>query len=273
MRRSFRLLMLVVLVLLLQCVPVMAADGDYNLTKEGEGYTLVYQTTDDVGKQVVLLMMSGSALTDGKVPISATSGITYIDQTEVAAGDGTNIVTFSSFIPMDTAEDYHSFYLGGLTGGPVWVATVSASGIMVSGTVEYFGSDTLTLNLYDSAKMNIVKSATVSKAAVDKTGPFAFSKIDPGTYYLKANKTYCVSEYKPVTILATDLTSASMTYKLYTGDVNNSGEINIFDISALLDDFGKVGEFLHQGSDVNISGEVNIFDISALLDGFGKANE
>lgn len=271
--RLLRLLLLIVLIFSLQCVPVMAAAGDYDLTKAGEAYTLVYETADPAGTQVVLLMMSGSALTDGKVPISASSGITYIDQTEVVAGDGTNTVTFSSFIPMDTAEDYHSFYLGGLTGGPVWVATVSASGIMVSGTVEYFGSDNLTLNLYDSTKTNIVKSATVSKAALDKTGSFAFSRVDAGTYYLKANKIYCVSEYKPVTILATDLTSVSITYKLYAGDVNNSGEINIFDISVLLDDFGKVGEFLHQGADVNVSGEVNIFDISALLDGFGKSNK
>ncbi len=271
MRRSFRLLMLVVLVLLLQCVPVMAADGDYNLTKEGEGYTLVYQTTDDVGKQVVLLMMSGSALTDGKVPISATSGITYIDQTEVAAGDGTNIVTFSSFIPMDTAEDYHSFYLGGLTGGPVFVATVSASGIMVSGTVEYFGSDTLTLNLYDSAKMNIVKSATVSKAAVDKTGPFAFSKIDPGTYYLKTNKNRCLSDYVAVNVNATDMSIMGLAYKLYAGDVDANSAINVYDLSILLKDFGKTSDFQNIGSDIDENGAVNVYDLSALLKNFGMS--
>lgn len=271
--RSFRKLLLIVLVFSLQCMPVMAASGDYELTKAGEAYNLVYQTADPAGTQVVLIMMSGSALVDGKVPINVSSGITYIDQTAVLAGSGANTVTFNSLIPMDTTEEYHSLYLGGLTGGPIWVATVSVTGIMVSGSVEYFGSDSVTLNLYDSAKTNIVKTASVSKAALDKTGPFAFSKVEAGTYYLKANRTYCVSEYKAVTLLATDLSTASMTYKLYAGDVNNSSEINIFDISALLDDFGKVGVFLHPGSDVNISGEVNIFDISALLDGFGKSNQ
>lgn len=271
--RLLRLLLPIMLIFALQCVPVMAAAGDYDLTKTGEAYTLVYETADPVGTQVVLIMMVGSSLTDGKVPISISGDISYIDQTAVAAGSGSNTVTFSGFIPMATEEDYHSIYLGGLTGGPVWVATVSTSGILVSGTVEYFGSDNLTLNLYDSIKTSIVKTTTVSKAAADKTGSFAFTGVESGTYYLKANKMYCVSEYKPVTILSTDLASSDITYKLFAGDVNNSGEINIFDISALLDDFGKVGSFLHQGSDVNISGEVNIFDISALLDGFGKSNE
>lgn len=271
--RSLRLLLLVVLIFALQCVPVMAAAGDYDLTKAGEAYTLVYETADPVGTQVVLIMMAGSSLTDGKVPISASGDITYIDQTTVAAGEGTNTVSFGGFIPMETIEDFYSLYLGGLTGGPTWVATVSASGIIVSGKVEYFGTD-LTMNLYNSAKTDVVKTVTVSKAAGVKDTAFAFSKVEPGTYYIRSgSRSYCVSEFNQVTVLAADLSIANIAYKVYAGDVNNSGEINIFDISALLDDFGKIGVFINQGSDVNLSGEVNIFDISALLDGFGKGNE
>jgi len=207
------------------------------------------------------------------VPIDASGDIVYIDQTTVKTGTGSNTVTFSGFIPMATDKDYYSLYLGGLTGGPVWVATISASGIIVSGKVEYFGADNVTVNLYNSAKTEIVKTVTVSKASNVKDVAFAFSKVEPGTYYIRSGaKNYCVAEFKPITVLATDLLVANIGYKIYEGDVNNSGEINIFDISALLDDFGKVGGFIHQGSDVNISGEVNIFDISALLDGFGKSN-
>lgn len=270
--KSFRTLFLVSLIILLQCVPVMAATGDYELTKQGEAYTLVYDTTDTVGTQVVLIMMSGTSLVDGKIPISGDANLTYIDQTAVDNVNGINKVTFSGFIPMDTEGDYHSLYLGGLSGGPVWVATVSVSGIMVSGSVEYFGADTVTMNLYDSTKTNILKSATVSKAALDKTGAFAFSKVEAGNYYLKANKTYCVSEYKAITIAPSDLTYPNVAYKIYSGDVNGNGTINVYDISALLDDFGRAGGFTHPGSDVNMNGSVNVYDISALLDGFGKSN-
>ena len=108
--RPLRLLFLIVLIFTLQCVPVMAAVGDYDLTKTGEAYTLVYETADPVGTQVVLIMMAGSSLTDGKVPISASGDISYIDQTAVTVGAGTNQVTFNSFIPMDTEEKYHSLY-------------------------------------------------------------------------------------------------------------------------------------------------------------------
>lgn len=272
--RPLRILLLIALIFALQCVPAMAAAGDYDMTMTGEAYTLVYETADPVGTQVVLIMMAGSSLTDGKVPISLSGDISYIDQTAVAAGIGSNTVTFSGFIPMDTEEEFHSLYLGGLTGGPVWVATVSTSGILVSGTVEYFGSDNLTLNLYDSAKTNIVKTTTVSKAAADRTGPFAIANVDPGTYYIKAaSRDYSVSEYRSITVLPTDLAITGINYKVYGGDVNNNGTINLLDISALLDDFGKTGGFKYQGSDVNGNGSVNLLDISALLDGFGKSNQ
>ncbi|GAB1475739.1 hypothetical protein MASR2M70_05710 [Bacillota bacterium] len=271
--RSLRLLLLVLLIFTLQCVPAMAAAGDYDLTKAGEAYTLVYETADPIGTQVVLIMMTGSTLTDGKVPINASGDIAYINQTAVAAGTGTNKVTFSGFIPMDTTEDFFSLYLGGLTGGPTWVATVSASGIIVSGTVEYFGADNVTVNLYNSAKTEVVKTVTVSKASNVKDVAFAFSKVEPGTYYIRSGaKSYCVAEFKPITVLATDLLAANIAYKIYAGDVNNNGAINILDISALIDDFGKTEGLKYQGSDVNMNGSVNILDISALLDGFGKSN-
>lgn len=270
--RSFRKLLLIVLVFSLQCMPVMAASGDYELTKAGEAYNLVYQTADPAGTQVVLIMMSGSALVDGKVPINVSSGITYIDQTAVLAGSGANTVTFNSLIPMDTTEEYHSLYLGGLTGGPIWVATVSVTGIMVSGSVEYFGSDSVTLNLYDSAKTNIVKTASVSKAALDKTGPFAFSKVEAGTYYLKANKTYYLSGYLPVAVLATDLSLINIAYKLYAGDIDNNSAINVYDLSILLKDFGKTSSLLNSGSDIDTNDAVNVYDLSALLKNFGMSS-
>lgn len=270
--KSFRIPLLIILIILLQSVPVMAASGDYELTKDGEAYTLVYETADAVGTQVVLLMMSGSSLVDGKIPINVSSGITYIDQTAVAAGTGINKVSFSNFIPMDTEEDYHSFYLGGLTGGPVWIATVSVSGIMISGSVEYFGSDNLTINLYDSTKTNIVKTATVSKTALDKTGSFAFSKVDPGTYYLKAVKGRYLSDYVAVNVNVADLSITGLAYKLYAGDIDVNSAINVYDLSILLKDFGKTSGFLNPGSDIDENGAINVYDLSALLKNFGMSN-
>jgi hypothetical protein len=272
---AFRKLVLVLMIISLQCMPVLAANGDYDLSKEGEAYTLAYETTAPAGTQVVLLMMSGSSLTDGKIPINLESGITYIDQTAVAAGAETNTVTFSGFIPMDTEEEYHSLYLGGLSDGPVWVATISVSGILVSGEVEYFGADNLALNLYDSTKTTIEKAISVSKSipATDRTALFAFPNVTAGTYYLKtAQRDYCVSEFKEITLRPTDLVIPSILYKVYAGDVNNNSAINVYDITALLNDFGKTEGFVYGGSDVNRNGAVNVYDISALLDGFGKSN-
>ena len=269
--RPLRLLFLIVLIFTLQCVPVMAAVGDYDLTKTGEAYTLVYETADPVGTQVVLIMMAGSSLTDGKVPISASGDISYIDQTAVTVGAGTNQVTFNSFIPMDTEEEYHSLYLGGLAAGPVWVATISVSGILVSGTVEYFGADNLTLNLYDSTKTNILKTVTVSKAVQDKTGPFAFSRVEAGTYYLKANKSRCLSGYTVVNIDVADLTITELSYKLYAGDIDSNSAINVYDLSILLKDFGKTSGLLNIGSDIDENAAVNVYDLSALLKNFGMS--
>ena len=272
---AFRRLILILVIISLQCMPASAANGEYDLSKSGEAYTLVYETTAAAGTQVVLLAMSGSALTDGKVPINLESGITYIDQTAVAAGAEINTVTFSGFIPMDTEEEYHSLYLGGLAEGPVWVATISVWGILVSGTVEYFGTDSLVLTLVDSTKTTIEKTISISKSIpeTDRTASFAFSDVSAGTYYLKAGaRDYCVSEYKEVILQPTDLLLPSIAYKVYAGDVNNNSAINVYDITALLNDFGKTEGFTYGGSDVNRNGAVNVYDISALLDGFGKSN-
>lgn len=271
--RYIRLLLLIIAVVCLFSLTALAAPGDHDLIKVGEAYTLVYETDAQAGTQVVLIMMAGSTLEDGKVPLNVAGDISYIDQTAVVSDGGMKKVTFSGFIPKDTDEDYHSIYLGGLGEGPTYVTTISASGVMVSGTVEYFGSDTLTVNLYDNSKTNVVKTTTVSKVSDGKIGDFVFPDVEIGLYHLKVNRDYCVSEYKPIVVSAGDMSVENIAYRIFAGDVNSSGEINIFDISALLDDFGKSSGLIHQGSDVNLSGEVNIFDISALLDGFGKKNE
>lgn len=270
--KSFRLLLLVILLIALQIVPVMAAADDYDLTKAGEAYTLVYKTGDSAGTQVVLIMMSGNTLTAGKVPIDASGDIVYIDQTTVKTGTGSNTVTFSGFIPMATDKDYYSLYLGGLTGGPVWVATISASGIIVSGTVEYFGDDTLTVELYNSTKTNVLKTVTVTKAAAkDATAPFLITKIDLGTYYLKTSKSRCLSYFEPITVKVEDLMLTGVAYKLYAGDIDGNSAINAFDLSILLKDFGKTGELLNLGSDIDENTAVNVYDLSALLKNFGMS--
>ena len=115
-----------------------------------------------------------------------------------------------------------------------------------------------------------MKSATYQKAGVER--PLCWFEIDPGDITSKANKLIGFQS-TVVTVLPTDLTFPNVAYKLYGGDVNNNSSINAFDISALLDDFGKTEGLLHPGSDVNLNGSVNVFDISALLDGFGKSNE
>lgn len=50
------------------------------------------------------------------------------------------------------------------------------------------------------------------------------------------------------------------------GDLNNDGQINVFDMSILLSNFGSSNVV----ADINRDGRVNVFDLSILLSNFGK---
>jgi hypothetical protein len=56
-----------------------------------------------------------------------------------------------------------------------------------------------------------------------------------------------------------------------TGDLNNDGQVSIFDLSILLSNFGKTTfQASSPACDLNNDGQVSIFDLSILLSNFGK---
>src|SRR5687768_1490127 len=53
-------------------------------------------------------------------------------------------------------------------------------------------------------------------------------------------------------------------------DVNNDGQVNIFDLSKLLSNWGRTGMVKSDG-DLNANGTVNVFDLSILLSNWGTS--
>ena len=61
---------------------------------------------------------------------------------------------------------------------------------------------------------------------------------------------------------------------LVPGDVNGDNKINISDMGAFRQDFGKVGETIANSlTDVNNDGKVNIADMGIFRQNFGKTAE
>jgi hypothetical protein len=53
------------------------------------------------------------------------------------------------------------------------------------------------------------------------------------------------------------------------GDITNDGEINVDDVSSLVNQYGEVGEPGWIREDINRNGEVEVDDVSLLVDVYG----
>lgn len=76
--------------------------------------------------------------------------------------------------------------------------------------------------------------------------------------------------YLEITSTTNKYTVADVTdqYAFIVGDVNNDGEVNISDVSALIDVLlgGNADEDTLKRADVNSDNDVNISDVSSLID-------
>lgn len=71
-------------------------------------------------------------------------------------------------------------------------------------------------------------------------------------------------------LVFTDLSTLLQCQSANEGDLDNDKDVDIFDYSKLLEDFGKTGAKCFSKADINGDGVVDIFDFNKLLAAFGK---
>ena len=104
---------------------------------------------------------------------------------------------------------------------------------------------------------------------------------EDGSFVINGSGTFNVVITKPgcLTFTVKDVTTADGAVtlpevELVAGDVNGDDKINISDMGAFRQEFGKVGENIANTlTDVNGDGKVNIADMGIFRQNFGKTAE
>jgi len=105
-------------------------------------------------------------------------------------------------------------------------------------------------------------------ATTASDGSATFETVRPGEYsltleaggYLKAVVEGVVVTFGEENQVGT----AGTPVKLYAGDVNGDGKINIVDISLAANKYGRIGDFGWVIEDLNLDGKVDISDLTAI---------
>lgn len=148
----------------------------------------------------------------------------------------------------------------GLDDVKVVVATSDApSGVKVSGYLSATGA-TVTL-------------AAGRSTTTDSNGYFEFTGVSAGAYTLTISKSKAITRTMPITVAGTDYTVAPQNskLKLYVGDFNDDGNINITDYVAFLGCYGaESGTASYIASvDYDNNGIINITDYVEFLGNYG----
>lgn len=266
MKKMIRLgLVLGVLTAALTCTALAAGTvygtGSVSYDSASGKCSITYSQGLEDGNQYALLMVTDrSSIND--------EGVMYIDQ--VAANGGK--VTFENFIPKVLPEDGQTWtvLLGGeFTDGdsPKEIGTLTyGEGVPLSGKVELEGR-----NDHSGATVTLTGDGGSRTTTTNADGSYNIVGVAPGTYTLKIT----MPGYLSYTInsLKVDGSTSVEKKKLLAGDVNASGEANIYDLTELLGEFNRVGDqIVNTANDLNGSGEVNIYDLTLLLANFNRNN-
>lgn len=263
---------LVSLVLLLGLTCMASAEeyvtnGAGTLGYENGTYTATY-TECQAEQQYVLLVVKK---TDSRV-ISADT-IMYIDQ---AKSDADGDVTFT-FIPKSTPDC--EVLLGGVfpngegetpVTSPVVLGELIGKGVTVTGKVTYQPSPVgATVTLYSG-------ETQVATATTDASGNYTLESVPVASgYKLVVTKPgYCSYTISNLAI-EEEGSLGVIDISYIAGDVDRNGEINGFDLAALLSDFNHTaaqGNIIDEKTDIDGNGEINGFDLGALLSGFNKTS-
>ncbi|MCE5195644.1 MAG: hypothetical protein LLG09_00705 [Negativicutes bacterium] len=235
-------------------------DGKYSIT-----YTELIDTELTSGQQLVLLVVRGVASEIERLAISAEN-IRYIDQ---AAATDTQ-VSFSNFIPSSVPNC--TILLGGFTDGPKIIGYIEAAKVTVTGNVTISGKTKAFVKLIDT---NQVEYSGESITPTDsQIVSFSVLLVPVGSYTLYVYKAGHTS-YTKQNITVNEFGVNLSNIVLYGGDValTGKGAINVYDLSALLGEFGKpTASSTNTLTDINENGDINVYDLSILLANYGKSN-
>lgn len=230
----------------------LAANSDYTTDVNGtvtyqEGkYTASYADAQN-GNQYVLLVVKG---TPDDYSVSEDT-IVYIDQQEATSAG----VSFENWIPMSTPDCV--VLLGGTFAdgsSPKVLGTLKGQGVTVSGSVTLQGRTN-----YAGATVTLTGETTAT-ATTDNTGAYTLDSVPVGTYTLQITMPGYLSYTK--TNIAVNEPIQIERKNLLGGDVNESGQVTIDDLTPLIQNYLAN---VSTPEDINGSGQVTVDDLSILI--------
>ena len=168
----------------------------------------------------------------------------------------------SDTIQLTAESDDYSVVLEGVTAQPGQNVTLSGTR---NGKRLYIYSVKI-YNGEESPKAVVEQGNAISRVIKGITDKYyVVENLTPGatyTYYVEANYidgTMAASNVEEVTLL-------TQTHDYAPGDVNHSGNVNIEDVTVLIDYMLETGDACEICADVNGDGIINISDVTALID-------
>lgn len=245
---------------------------------------------DDNGRYTVEVTGLQAGEMYGMVAIKGTqasqiteANIVYIDQ---ATADADGKISFTSFGTMGAAPDDEDFVEATVFVGGAGYTSATAVGTLKAAKVEEPPVDEKVVvsgKITDASYVNpVVVTAknsdgeTIATAETDGEGNYSFEVEKNAAFDLTFSKQYyCTFTYTGIT--ATDAVSIpTVDMAKYAGDVNETFEVNAYDLGELLADFNKTvaAGTLTKGdpSDINSTDEVNAYDLGILLAAFNAKN-
>lgn len=227
-------------------------DVDQYFTTEGK-------IDNNVNGFVTIVVTDGDAVT--------VDSIMYIDQT-IAEQDGS--FAFADYIPKENLKvgEKYTVRIGAtalaapISGG--YLELPDAKKYTVSGSLSFMGGKR-------KAYVQILNAdGSVQAEAETETGDFVISNVPDGTYKVYITKQSHLPAQTEMTVSGEDVQLEPV--RLLAGDINEDKIINIFDLTNLIEMFGKseTSAGFREEPDLDENGTVNIFDLTALIENFGK---
>ncbi len=214
---------------------------------------------------------------DGVLNLNDLTSIIYIDQ---VTADENGMVLLEKIGLRDVAENEEPYTKGSMyIGGKGYSTATQIALLNVSGEEETVKVSGKVINSkFDSAIVGAtvtVKDAAGNeyKATTGSDGTYEVSVPVGSDYTIKyAKEGYCSLTYTGVNVAAA-LAIADVDMVDLSGDIRVSGQVNVYDLTDVLTDYGKSEDLENAYSDINNSGQVNVYDLTVLLTNYGKSDK